>query len=104
VAAYCLLWAPNHAMQFVEASVGQTERILWNGSPVECYPVVYRGEPNQPPDAAPATLWVDLSGNVLRQEVRLPGGVLVFLRLPKDRSIEKLQQIRAAEEGTQDED
>ncbi len=72
-------------MEMLAATVEGTERIAWQNRSVDAWMVVYRSQDDSGmPDSrsVQSRLWVHPNGTVLRQESRLLGTQMSFVRLP----------------------
>jgi len=78
-------FSPTQAMQMLEAEVTQHELIVWNGKTVETLVVVYRPEASSTIGAARkpnGRVWVNSSGDVLKQQVIAANLTVEFERMP----------------------
>lgn len=97
VEVYSPVPLPQQAMSgkpldVIRAKVEGRDTIVWEGQYRHCWVVVYRNDPAQAVSAnAPprGRLWVDMSGNVLKQEAKVGTGHLILVRLG-DRRAEML--------------
>ncbi len=83
--------SPTSPMEVLHATVVRSDPIVWNDRVVPTLLVVYRGDPGSgltSSQAARGQVWVDRSGNVLKQEVTLFTSRLTFVRRPDDQAID----------------
>lgn len=74
---------PTDSLEVLHAKVERREPIVWRNRVVPAYLIVLRSDPGSElsnAQAAKAKVWVDLDGNVLRQELMLLASRLTFER------------------------
>ncbi len=84
VESYSPLRPPNSPKELLYADVESRQPFFWNGRKVDTFLVVYRTDAAEAVGGAGAVrakLWVQLDGNVLKQQVFLFRSTLTFLRM-----------------------
>ena len=74
---------PREPMEILHAAVERKEPILWDQKLVHTLVVAYRGDPGRGMSSNQTVrvqAWVDLNGQVIKQELMLPQARLVFVR------------------------
>jgi len=92
VPVYSPLRPPTSPVEVLHAKVERREPIVWKDSVVPAYLIVFHTDPGSELTnnrEARAKAWVDLDGNVLKQELLLLDARLTFERLPEDHQLLK---------------
>jgi len=90
VPIYSPLRPPNSPLEMLHAKVERRELIVWQERVAPVYLIVFRSDPGSELTnnrEARAKAWVDLKGNVLKQELMLSAARLTFERLPDDHKL-----------------
>lgn len=90
VPSYSPLYPLNNPIEILQATVEELTTIAWNGHTVDVWRVVYRADAAQGPGSDKNirnVLWVRHDGAVLRQQVMIFDGSLMFSRMSDDEAI-----------------
>jgi hypothetical protein len=98
VPVYSPLRPGSMPLQILHAHVAREESFFWDDHLVRVHVVHYRDDPSDHHDPR-STLWVDFSGQVLKQESRFFGSTLAFLRRTEEAAGRLADSLDAEEAG-----
>ena len=90
VPIYSPLRPPNSPLEVLHAKVERRDLMAWQNQVLPVYVIVFRSDPGSELTnnrEARAKAWVDLEGNVLKQELALSTARLTFERLPDNHEL-----------------
>ncbi len=98
IVTYNPLRSPTNPVEILQAAVETTEPILVEGQPEEVFVVVYRADAGRRLGGMTSwqqRLFVRQDGTVVRQEVRLLGSTMTFVRLPERQAASLAEKVLA---------